>query len=145
MGSSQLFRLHNIRYTSRMLLWTRKLGFWFSNASKYKIYTNLLLIDGNVVELHYLCVLLIDATREETFHPYLSYCVTSSHNLSQNSIKSLQLEQPMRNSPSNQCVKSVQIRRSYFWSLFSCIPTEHGDLLCKSPYSVRIQENTGQK
>ena len=39
------------------------------------------------------------------------------------------------------CVKCVQIR-SYFWSVFSCIRTEYGDLLRKSPYSVRRQENT---
>ena len=44
----------------------------------------------------------------------------------------------------NHCMKSVQ-RRSYFWSVFSCIRTEYGDLLRKSPYSVRIQENTDQK
>ena len=42
------------------------------------------------------------------------------------------------------CVTSVQIQRS-FWSVFSCIRTEYGDLLCKSPYSVQIQENTEQK
>ena len=42
------------------------------------------------------------------------------------------------------CLKSVQIR-SYFWSLFSCIQNEYGHLLSKSPYSVRIQENTDQK
>ena len=42
------------------------------------------------------------------------------------------------------CVKSVQIR-SYFWSVFSCIRTEYGDLLHKSPYSVRKQENMNQK
>ena len=41
-------------------------------------------------------------------------------------------------------VKSVQIW-IYFWSVFSCIRSEYGDLLRKSPYSVRIQENTGQK
>ena len=41
-------------------------------------------------------------------------------------------------------VKSVQIR-SFFWSVFSCIWTECRDLLLKSPYSVRIQENTDQK
>ena len=38
--------------------------------------------------------------------------------------------------------KSVQIR-SYFWSVFSCIRTEYGDLRCKSPYSSRIQEIYG--
>ena len=42
------------------------------------------------------------------------------------------------------CVKSVQIQ-SYFWSVFSCIRTKYGELLRKSSYSVRIQENTEQK
>ena len=42
------------------------------------------------------------------------------------------------------CVKSVPIWSS-FWSVFSCIRTEYGDLLRKSPYSVRIQENADQK
>ena len=56
------------------------------------------------------------------------------------------------------CVKSVQIRR-YFWFVFSCIRTEYGDLsyfwsvfsciqtdlLRKSPYSIRMQENLDQK
>ena len=42
------------------------------------------------------------------------------------------------------CVKSVQIGR-FFWSVFSCIRTEYGDLLRKSLYSVRIQENMDQK
>ena len=30
------------------------------------------------------------------------------------------------------CAKSVQIR-SFFWSVFSCIRTEYGDLRSKSP------------
>ena len=42
------------------------------------------------------------------------------------------------------CVKSVQIW-SYFWSVFSCIWIEYGYLRIKSPYSIRIQENTDQK
>ena len=42
------------------------------------------------------------------------------------------------------CVKSGQIR-SFFWPAFSCIWTEHRDLLRKSPHSVRIQENADQK
>ena len=42
------------------------------------------------------------------------------------------------------CVKSVEIR-SFFWSVFSHIRTECGDLFGKSPYSVRIRENTDQK
>ena len=35
------------------------------------------------------------------------------------------------------CVKSVQIL-SYFWSVFSCIRTEYGDLLCK----IQIRKNS---
>ena len=42
------------------------------------------------------------------------------------------------------CMKSFQIR-IFFWSVFSCIWTEYGDLPSKSRYSVRIQENTDQK
>ena len=41
-------------------------------------------------------------------------------------------------------VKSVQIR-SFFWSVFSCIRTEYGELLHKSTYSFQIQENTDQR
>ena len=41
-------------------------------------------------------------------------------------------------------MKSVQMR-SFFWSVFSCIRTEYGDLRNKSPYSVQIQENADQK
>ena len=44
----------------------------------------------------------------------------------------------------NHCMKIVQTRCS-FWSAFSCIRTEYGDLLRKSSYSVQIQENTDQK
>ena len=35
-------------------------------------------------------------------------------------------------------VKSIRIR-SFFWSVFSCLRTEYGDLLRKSPYSVRTE------
>ena len=42
------------------------------------------------------------------------------------------------------CVKSVQIR-NFFWSVFSCIWTEYGEILHISPYSVRMRENTDQK
>ena len=41
-------------------------------------------------------------------------------------------------------MKSVQIR-SFSCYVFSCIRTEYGDLLRKSPYSIRIQENTDPK
>ena len=37
-------------------------------------------------------------------------------------------------------VKSVQIR-SYFWSVFSRIRTEYGEILRISPYSVQMREN----
>ena len=43
----------------------------------------------------------------------------------------------------DHCVKSVPMR-SYFWFVFSCTRTKHGDLLCKFLYSVRIQENMDQ-
>ena len=42
------------------------------------------------------------------------------------------------------CVKSVQTQ-SFFWSVFSRIRTEYGEILRISPYSVRMWENTGQK
>ena len=42
------------------------------------------------------------------------------------------------------CVKSVQIR-SFFWSVFSRIRTEYGEILRTSPYSARTWENTDQK
>ena len=41
-------------------------------------------------------------------------------------------------------VKSVQTR-SFFWSVFSGIRTEYGEILRFSPYSVRMWENTDQK
>ena len=31
-----------------------------------------------------------------------------------------------------------------FWSVFSCIGTEYGEILRNSPYSVRMRENTDQ-
>ena len=33
----------------------------------------------------------------------------------------------------------------FFWSVFSRIRTEYGDLLIKSPYSVRMRENADQE
>ena len=32
-----------------------------------------------------------------------------------------------------------------FWSVFSCIWTEYGEIICISPYLVRLRENTDQK
>ena len=42
------------------------------------------------------------------------------------------------------CVKCVQIR-SLFWSVFSRIRTEYGEIFRISPYSVRMWENTDQE
>ena len=39
------------------------------------------------------------------------------------------------------CVENVQIQ-SFFWSVFSRIRTKYGEILCISPYSVRMWENT---
>ena len=33
----------------------------------------------------------------------------------------------------------------FFWSVFSCIRTEYGEIRSIFPYSVRMQENTDQK
>ena len=41
-------------------------------------------------------------------------------------------------------MKSAQIW-NFFWSIFSCIWTEYGDLLRKSLYSVRTRETTDHK
>ena len=42
------------------------------------------------------------------------------------------------------CMKSVQIR-SLFWSVFSRIRTEYGEILRISPYAVQMQENIDSK
>ena len=39
--------------------------------------------------------------------------------------------------PAKHCVKSVQIQ-SYFWSVFSCIRTEYGDLRSTGKYGPEI-------
>ena len=33
----------------------------------------------------------------------------------------------------------------FFWSVFSCIQTEYGKILCISPYSVRMREKQTRK
>ena len=43
-------------------------------------------------------------------------------------------------SQNTHCVKSVGIR-SFFWSVFSCILTEYGEMGTISKYSVEMQEN----
>ena len=47
-------------------------------------------------------------------------------------------------SPIHHCMKNDQIR-NFFWSVFSPIRIEHGELQTISPYSVRMRENTDQK
>ena len=42
------------------------------------------------------------------------------------------------------CVKIVQIR-SFFWSVFSRIRTEYGEILHISLYSIQMRENTDQQ
>ena len=54
------------------------------------------------------------------------------------------------NSVKNTALQRLPLCEKYscsvlFWSVFSSIRTEYGDLLCKSPYSVLILENTDQK
>ena len=44
----------------------------------------------------------------------------------------------------SHCVKSVQLW-SFFWSVFSRIQTEYGEILRIYPYSVRMRENTDHK
>ena len=41
-----------------------------------------------------------------------------------------------------KCPNTIQ---SFFWSVFSYIRTEYGDLRSKSPYSIWMQENTDKK
>ena len=42
------------------------------------------------------------------------------------------------------CVKSIQIQ-SFFWSVFSRIRTEYGEIRSMSPYSDQMRENADQK
>ena len=42
------------------------------------------------------------------------------------------------------CVKSVQIQ-SFFWSVFSCILSEYGEILRITSYSVRMRQNMDRK
>ena len=65
-------------------------------------------------------------------HPWMTVSVGAPQNL------------PIPTLNDMHCVKSVQ-RWSFVLSVFSCVRTEYGDLLCKSPYSVRLQKNTDQK
>ena len=46
--------------------------------------------------------------------------------------------------PNFHSVKCVQIR-SFFWSVFSRVRTEYGEIRSIPPYSFRMRENTDQK
>ena len=48
----------------------------------------------------------------------------------------LQLETSLESTLRKTCLYS-----EFFWSAFSRIWSEYGDLLCKSPYSVQMREN----
>ena len=61
--------------------------------------------------------------------------VNSLHNKNRLAIKTSS-KVHFQSQSSNYCVKSVQIR-SWFWSEFSRIRTEYGEILCISPYPVR--------
>ena len=45
----------------------------------------------------------------------------------------------------NETLNDKCLHSEFFWSLFSLIRTEGGDLFTKSPYSIRMRENTDQK
>ena len=68
--------------------------------------------------------------------------LTQKSNFEKNSYMKITLYQKSNIDPHR--VKSFQVQ-SFFWSVFSCIWIECGDLLRKSQYSVRIQENKDQK
>ena len=55
-----------------------------------------------------------------------------------------ELESETVNYNTKHCVKSVQIW-SFFWSVFSRIPTEYGEIRSISPYSVQMREDKDQK
>ena len=42
------------------------------------------------------------------------------------------------------CVKNA-LYSTFFWSVFSHIQTDYGDLICKSSYSVQMWEKSDQK
>ena len=47
--------------------------------------------------------------------------------------------------PSFRTLREKCLYSKFFWSAFSRIRTEYGDILRISPYSVQMQENTDQK
>ena len=66
--------------------------------------------------------------------------------IKKNSISKLSIEMFIKRKTraGKHCVKRVQIR-SFFWSVFSRIRTEYGEILRISPYSVWMRGNTDQK
>ena len=55
------------------------------------------------------------------------------------------LVKPVSKNNNNNNISQSLFLFGVFWSVFSHIRTEYGDLLRKSPYSVWIQENVDQK
>ena len=56
------------------------------------------------------------------------------------------IQDPVKDLWSFHCLKTWNVQiQIFFWSVFSCVRTEYEDLRSKSPYPVRIQENTDQK
>ena len=42
-------------------------------------------------------------------------------------------------------LREKRLYSKFFWSVFSCIQTDYGEILPISPYSVRMRENTDRK
>ena len=106
------------------------------NANRYRIFLlikSVKLIETNIFsEFDYISVLSYNLIKQT------SIVLLTSVNLNvwypKNLIRPVQYH----------CVKSVQIR-SFFCSAFSRIRTEYEEIRSKSPYSVRMRENTNQK
>ena len=106
------------------------------NANRYRIFLlieSVKLIETNIFsEFDYISVLSYNLIKQT------SIVLLTSVNLNvwypKNSIRPVEYH----------CVKSVQIR-SFFCSAFSRIRTEYEEIRSKSPYSVRMRENTNQK
>ena len=45
----------------------------------------------------------------------------------------------------NHRAKNIRIQTFFFWSVYSHLQTEYGNLQSKSPYSTQVQKNTDQE
>ena len=73
-----------------------------------------------------------------------SHCLHHTLNLLMITLQNVYITSISRWTLVTHCVKSVRIR-SYFWSVFSRIQAEYGEIRSISRYSVRMRENTDQK